>query len=57
MCSINLKAVVAMVTKNDVRSFHYDFCIDMNFYHVPEIIILHTSANFVKQRTHIFSNK
>ena len=51
---INFKVLVAMVTDLNIHSVSAVLC---NAYHAPEIFILHTSANFEKSKTHIFSNK
>ena len=51
---INLKVLVAMVTK---LCTHFISAMACNVCHAPEIFIQHTSANFEKSKTQIFSNK
>ena len=54
MFGINLKVLDAMVTELCAHSFTAMAC---NACHAPEICILHTSANFEKQKTQFFSNR
>ena len=54
MFGINLKVLVAMVIElctNSISAMAWNAC------HVPEICILHTSANFEKSKTQFFSYK
>ena len=51
MLGINLKVIVAMVTElctHSISGMACDAC------HAPDICMLHTSANFVKAKTHFF---
>ena len=50
----NLQTFLAMVTKLWRHSL---FAMIRNAYHAPEIITLHTNANFEKSTTWIFQNK
>ena len=54
MYGINLKVLVAMETE---LCTHLISAMACNACHAPEIFILHTSANFEKSKTQIFSNK
>ena len=53
MYGIDLKFRVAMVTE---LCIHFISAMTCNACHAPEIFILHTSANFEKSKTQIFSN-
>ena len=54
MYGINLKFLVAMVTE---LCTHFISAMACNACRAPEIFILHTSANFEKSKTKIFSYK
>ena len=54
MYGIDVQVPVAMVTP---LCIHFISAMACNACHAPEIFILHTSANFEKSKTQIFSNK